>query len=58
MIIRQWASSRMCPNKDEFSEIDPLRDPILITISNGNKVEAQGIGTVRVNLKTEEIIRI
>ena len=48
----------MCPNKDEFSEIDPLRDPILITISNGNKVEAQGIGTVRVNLKTEEIIRI
>ena len=48
----------MCRNKDEFLEIDSLKDPIMITIADGNKVEAQGIGIVRVKLQTGEVIRI
>ena len=44
----------MYPNKDDFPEMDSLKNPILITIEDGNKVEAQGVVTVRVKLQTGE----
>ena len=48
----------MCPGRDKFSNLDSLKHPIMITIANGSGVEAQGVGTVRVQLKTGEVIRI
>ena len=48
----------MCPDRDEFSNLDSLKDPIMITIADGSEVEAQGVGTVRVQLQTGEVIRI
>ena len=48
----------MCPDRDECSKLDSLKDPIMINISEGSEVEAQGVGTVLVQLKTGEVIRI
>ena len=48
----------MCPDIDMFSKIDSLNDPIMITIADGNKVEAQGVVTVRVQLETDEVMEI
>ncbi|CAI5720727.1 unnamed protein product [Peronospora effusa] len=48
----------MCPDRDEFSFLGSLTDPIMITIADGSEVEAQGVGTVRVQLKTGEVNRI
>ena len=52
------ASSHVCPDRDEFSNLDSVMDPIMITIADGSEVEAQGVGTVRVQLQTGEVIRI
>ena len=52
------ASSHVCPDRDEFSNLDSLTDPIMITIADGSEVEAKGVGKVRVQLKTGEVIRI
>ena len=57
-LLDSGASSHMCPDRDEFSKIDSLKDPIMITIADGSEVEAKGVGTVRVQLKTGEVIRI
>ena len=38
----------MCPDRDKFSKLDSLKDPIMITIAEGSEVEAKGVGTVRV----------
>ena len=48
----------MGPEKDEVLKIDSLKDLIMITIADGNKSEAQGVDTVRVQLNTGEVIRI
>lgn len=58
MVIKHGVSRHMCPDRDEFSFLDSLTDPIMITIADGSEVEAQGVGTVRVQLKTSEVIRI
>ena len=48
----------MCPDRDEFSKLNSLKDPIIITIADGSEVEAQGVGKVRVQLNTGEVIRV
>ena len=45
----------MCPFQDEFVE---LRRTVCISIANGEKVLAAGVGTIRVVLKTKKSIRI
>uniref|UniRef100_A0AAV1U517 Polyprotein n=1 Tax=Peronospora matthiolae TaxID=2874970 RepID=A0AAV1U517_9STRA len=57
-LLDSGASSHMCPDRNEFSNLNSLTDPIMITIADGSEVEAQGVGTVRVQLKTGEVIRI
>ena len=52
------ARSHMCPDRDVFSNLDSPTDPIMITIADGSGVEAQVVGTVRLQLKPGEVIRI
>ena len=57
-LLDSGASSHMCPFKEEFSELRPLKNQTYISIANGNKVSAGGIGTVPVILKNKTPIRI
>ncbi|KAI9919778.1 hypothetical protein PsorP6_017631 [Peronosclerospora sorghi] len=51
-------SSHMCPRKNEFAELEMLKNPVKITIANGSEVLAMGIGTVRVMIINEKSIKI
>ena len=57
-LLYSGASGHMCPFKEEFSELRPLKDQTYISIANGNKVSAGGLGTVPVILKNKTPIRI
>ncbi|CEG41686.1 polyprotein [Plasmopara halstedii] len=57
-LLDSGATSHMCPFQDEFDDIRPLDRPIVISVANGGKVLAAGIGTIRVILKNKKPIRI
>ncbi|KAI9906146.1 hypothetical protein PsorP6_013784 [Peronosclerospora sorghi] len=57
-LLDSGASSHMCPRKNEFAELEILKNPIKITVTNGSEVLDMGIGTVRVMLKIEKTIKI
>ena len=40
-------SSHMFPERNEFSNIDSLKDPRMITIADGTKVEEKGWDSAR-----------
>ena len=48
----------MCPFQDEFVELRALNRTVCISIANGEKVLAAGVGTIRVVLKNKKPIRI
>ena len=57
-VLDSGASSHMCPIQDEFSDIRPLDMPIPISVANGGRIMAVGVGTIRVTLKNSKPIRI
>ncbi|KAI9909085.1 hypothetical protein PsorP6_014813 [Peronosclerospora sorghi] len=57
-LLESGASSHVRPSKNEFAELEMLKNPINITIANGSEVLAMGVGTVRVMLKNENPIKI
>nr|CCA26539.1 putative polyprotein [Albugo laibachii Nc14] len=57
-LLDSGASSHMCPFKEAFSEIRPLKKDTYISIANGSKISAQGIGIVPVILENKTPIRI
>ena len=48
----------MCPERNDFSVIKPLKIPIEISIADGNKVLAKEIGTINVVLENKKNIKI
>ena len=52
-LLDTGARGRMCPFKYEISGIRPLKNDIYVSIFNGSKLSAEGIGTVPVILKTK-----
>nr|CCA18866.1 putative polyprotein [Albugo laibachii Nc14] len=50
-ILDSGASSHVCPNKSEFTDLQALKKKIPISIANGSKVDAVGVGTIFARFK-------
>ena len=57
-ILDSGASSHMFPNKSEFTDLQVLKKKIPISVANGSKVDAVGVGTIFARLKNNKNIRI
>nr|CCA23551.1 putative polyprotein [Albugo laibachii Nc14] len=57
-ILDSGASSHMCPNKSEFTDLQALKKKIPISIANGSKVDAVGVGNIFARLKNNKNIKI
>jgi hypothetical protein len=57
-LLDSGASSHMSSHRNEFIEYRTLDTPINISIANGSKLSAVGIGSVRITLPNKERVRI
>nr|CCA15903.1 putative polyprotein [Albugo laibachii Nc14] len=57
-ILDSGASSHMCPNKSEFTDLQALKNKMPISVANGSKVDAVGVGNIFARLKNNRNMRI
>lgn len=57
-LLDSGASSHMCPVKEEFQDIRPFDEPVLISIANGCELKALGSGSIPITLLDGTLVRV
>lgn len=57
-LLDSRASSHMSHARSDFCEIRELRAPLEITVANGQRLPAQGVGVVRFSLDNGKVVRL